>query len=221
LTDSSVIQTVVTIMTEGERHVQFRLRTLLLIVSVTAIALGAARWLGAGVLPFVAAAVGIWIAAKTKNRHLLVWLVPSLWSICAFGSWHHPGDEYGMFVVSVLASIWLAFFLEIGHLSEVYLLLIAAGALPMAGLGFILDRLPVSRRLWSAFYIIASVGWFVWMLRQYPTLERAIAKNGSVSAYAYCAANLGLYTSMLLFLVGSTIIWLWRLLRRRGQQNAK
>lgn len=207
------------IVGESKRPIQFSLRTLLLIVSVTAIALGAARWLGAGILPFVVAAVGIWGSTRKKARHLLVWLVPSLWSICAFGSWHHPGDEYGMFIVSVLASIWLAFLLDFGHLSEVYLLLIAAGALPMAGFGFILDRLPVSRRLWSAFYIVASVGWFVWMLWQFPTLERAIAKNGSISAYAFCAANLGLYASVLLFLVGGTIMWLWRCFFRRQRQQ--
>jgi hypothetical protein len=207
-------------MVEGKRPIQFELRTLLLFVSVTAVALGAARWLGAGVLPFVVAAVGIWFSTRTKARHLLVWLVPTLWSICAFGSWHHPGDEYGMFVLSVLASIWLAFLLDFGHLSEVYLLLIAAGALPMAGFGFILDRLPVSRRLWSAFYIVASVGWLVWMLWQFPTLERAIAKGGSISAYAFCAANLGMYSSVLLFLVGGTITWLWRrFFRRRMQQG--
>jgi hypothetical protein len=52
-------------MVESKRYVQFRLRTLLLIVSATAIALGAAHWLGAGVLPFVVADVGIWIAAKS------------------------------------------------------------------------------------------------------------------------------------------------------------
>jgi hypothetical protein len=89
-------------------------------------------------------------------------------------------------------------------------MLIAAGALPMAGFGFILDRLPVSRRLWSAFYVAASVGWLVWMLWQFPTLERAIAKSGSILAYAFCAANLGIYSSVLLFLVGGTITWLWR-----------
>jgi len=208
------------IMEEGKRPIQFNLRTLMLIVSVIAIALGAARWLGAGILPFILATAGIWTSVRTKARHLLVWLVPSLWSICAFGSWHHPGDEYGMFCVSVLASIWLAFFLDIGHLSEVYLLLIAVGALPMAGFGFILDRLPVSRRLWSAFYIVASVGWFVWMLWQFPTLEKAIAKNGSISAYAFCGANLGMYGSVLLFLVGGTIMWLWRRFFRRETQQS-
>ncbi len=136
-------------MPEARQPIQFRLRTLLLIVLAVAVTLGAARWLGAVILPFMLAVVGVWMSTRTKARHLLVWLVPSLWSICAFGSWHHPGDEYGMFVASALAAIWLVFLLDFGHLSEVYLLLIAAGALPMAGLGFILDRFHVSRLFWG------------------------------------------------------------------------
>jgi hypothetical protein len=206
-------------MGESNRPIQFRLRTLLLIVSVTAVTLGAVLWLGPEMLPFILAAIGIWFSTRTKARHLLVWLVPSLWSACAFGSWHHPGDEYGMFIASVLASIWLAFFLNFGHLSEVYLLLIAAGALPMAGFGFILDRLPVSRRLWGLFYISASTGLFTCGLSSYPSLKAAIAKNGSISAYAFCAANLGLYLSVLLFLGIGTITWLWRCCSRRQLQR--
>ena len=208
------------IMAKKKRRFQFRLRTLLLVVSVTAAALGAVQWLGPEILPFVLAGVGVWISARTKARHLLVWLVPALWSACAFGSWHHPGDEYGMFVVSALAAMWTLFILKPGHLSNVYLLLIAAGALPMAGFGFLLDRLPVSRRLWSVFYIVASVGWFVWMLWQFPTLKAAIAKNGSISAYAFCASNLGLYVTVLLFSLAGTIIWLWRCCSGRRRKEA-
>jgi hypothetical protein len=58
-------------MAGSKRNVQFRLRTLLLIVSVTAIALGTVGWLGAGVLPFEAAAVGVCFSARTKACHLL------------------------------------------------------------------------------------------------------------------------------------------------------
>lgn len=201
----------------GNRPVQFTLRTMLLIVSALALALGAARWLGVEVLPFILVAVGIWLTARTKARHLLVWLVPALWSMCAFGSWHHPGDEYGMFGVSMLVSVWIVLMLNFGHLSQVYLLLIAAGALPMAIFGFLLDRLPVSRRWWAALYIVASVGLFAWGLLSFPSLERAIAKNGSISAYAFCAANLGMYVSVLACLGGGAVVWLWRWFRRRKE----
>jgi hypothetical protein len=197
----------------GKRPVQFTLRTLLLMITALAATLGAARWLGAEVLPFTLAAVGVWVSARTKARHLLVWMVPTLWTACAFGSWHHPGDEYKMFGVSILVSLWLVFLLNFGHPSEVHLLLIAAGALLMAVFGFLLDRLPVSRRLWAAVYIVASVVLFAWSLLSYPSLAKAVSKNGSISAYAFCAANLGMYLSVLLCLGGGTILWLWRLLR--------
>jgi hypothetical protein len=208
-------------MVTNELPFQFRLRTLLLVVSGTAVALGAVRWFGAEALPFVLAAVGVWVSARTQARHLLVWLVPALWSACAFGSWHHPGDEYGMFLASALAATWIAFIVGPGHLFNMYPLLIAAGALPMTVFGFILDRLPVSRRLWSAFYVGASVAWFLWMLRQFPTLKAAVAKGGSISAYAFCAANVGLYASVLLFLGIGTIWWLGRrLLGGTGERRA-
>jgi hypothetical protein len=110
---------------DDKRPLQFTLRTLL-IVSALAATLGAVRWLGAEVLPFILMAVGIWLTARTKARHLLVWLVPALWSMCAFGSWHHRGDEYGHhFHVCILPCIWLALLeLKFGPLSEVYQLLI-------------------------------------------------------------------------------------------------
>jgi hypothetical protein len=202
---------------EANRPVQFTLRTLLLIVSSLAAGLGAVRWLGAEVLPFILVAVGIWITARTKARHLLVWLVPALWSMCAFGSWHHPGDEYGMFIASILPSIWLAVLLESRHLAQVYVLLIAAGAPLMAVFGFLMDRLPISRRLWAALYIVASAAFFAWGLLSFPSLQRAIAKNGSISAYAYCAANLGIYVSVLMCVGGGAVLWLWRWFRRRKE----
>lgn len=200
---------------DGKRPVQFSLRTLLLIVSVLAAALAVVRWLGAEVLPFILVAGGVWLTARTKARHLFVWLVPSLWSLCAFGSWHHPGDEYGMFCGAVLVSLWLVFLLNFGHLSEVYLLLIAAGLLPMAVFGFLLDRLPVSRRVWAAVYVVASVALFAWGFLSYPSLAKAISKNGSISAYVFCAANLGMYVSVLTCLSGGTVVWSWRQVRRK------
>ena len=202
---------------DGKRPVQFTLGTLLLIVSSLAATLGAVRWLGAEVLPFIVVAVGIWLTARTKARHLLVWLVPALWTACAFGSWRHPGDEYGLLGVSMLVSIWLVILIHSNNLSQAILPLIAAGAVPMAVFGFLLDRLPVSRRLWAAVYIVASVALFAWGLSSFPSLEKAIAKNGSISAYAYCATNLGMYVSVLTCLGGGAVLWLWRRFRRRKE----
>ena len=196
------------------RPSQFTLRSLLAIVSLTAVILAAVRWLGADVIPLILAGMGVWAVAARNARHFFVWFVPSLWSLCALGSWHHPGDEYGMFCGSVLVSLWLVFVMEFGHLSEVYLVLIADGALTMTIFGWLLDRLPVSRRLWVAVYVGASTALFAWGLLSFPTLKAAISKNGSISAYAYCAANLSMYLTVTLFLASGTIRWLWRRVRR-------
>ena len=42
------------------------------------------------------------------------------------------------------------------------------------------------------------------------TTEAAIAKNGSISAYAFCSANLGMYLSVLMFAAIGAIMWLGR-----------
>ncbi|NLF70483.1 MAG: hypothetical protein GX575_15735 [Candidatus Anammoximicrobium sp.] len=63
---------------ETRRPVPFTLRTLLLVVSSLAATPGTVRWLGAETLPFLLAAVGIWLTTRTKARHLLVWLAPAL-----------------------------------------------------------------------------------------------------------------------------------------------
>ena len=136
---------------------------------------------------------------------------------CAFGSWRHPGDEYGLLGVSMLISIWLVILIHSNNLSQAILPLIAAGAVPMAVFGFLLDRLPVSRRLWAAVYIVASVALFAWGLSSFPSLEKAIAKNGSISAYAFCSANLGMYVSVLTCLGGGAVVWAWRRFRRQNE----
>ena len=104
-------------VTEAKRPLQFTLRTLLLIVSSLAATLGAVRWLGAEVLPFIVVAVGIWL--------------------------------------------------------------------------------------------------FAWGLSSFPSLGKAIAKNGSISAYAFCSANLGMYVSVLTSLGGGGVVWQLRWFRQR------
>ena len=130
---------------------------MLLIVSVIGCELGSdAEVAGPEVDPVHLRSVGVW--AFTVHGRLATcssgWC-PRFGRCVLFGSWHHPGDEYGMFGASVLISLWLVFLLDFSHPSEVYPLLITAGALPMAVLGFLLDRLPVSHRL----LVLLSILW--------------------------------------------------------------
>lgn len=203
----------------SRRPFQFRLRTLVLAVTVCALALGTTRWLGWASAPFVATSLGVWAVAGWKSRHFFIWLAPTLYTFCAFGSWRHPGDEYGMLLVTFLPAFWLAPFLESGHVSEVIYVLIAAGALPVTIVGFVLDRMAVWRRAWAVCYLATVAGLVPWSLSGYESLERAISKNGSIQAYVYSAANLGLYASLLLFLVIGIIVGAYRRIRGKRRND--
>jgi hypothetical protein len=93
----------------------------------------------------------------------------------------------------------------------------------MAAFGFLLDRLPVSRRLWGATFIVASVALFAWGVLSLLSLEKAIGKDLWslwilwISSYAFCAASLGMYASVLTCLGGGAVVWLWRRFRRRDE----
>jgi hypothetical protein len=138
--------------------------------------------------------------------------------------------------VCILPGIWLALLpLNFGHLSEVYQLLIAAGALPMAAFGFLLDRLPVSRRLWGATFIVASVALFAWGLLWGLSTEKAIAESGWIcwlSAFAFCVVSLAVFGFLLdrlpmsrrlwvaIFIVASVALFAWGLLSLASLEKA-
>ena len=186
--------------TRNNPPTQFSLRSLLAIVSLTAVTLAAMRWLGEYVIPLLLAGVGVLAFTARNARHFFVWLLPSLWSLCAFGSWYHPGDEHMMVCGSVLISMWIPVFFEVGSMDETHFfaLLTAFGASTIAILGFFLDRLPVSRRLCVSFYIITSI-----------FLLGCFTQPGSIW-YGYCAANLSMYLTVTLCLIGGTILGLCR-----------
>jgi hypothetical protein len=127
--------------------------------------------------------------------------LPVIWMAAAITSYFHPGDEYGLFVVSTIAGSWTCFLIRnIGHLRDVLWIILLTGGLVMAAFGFLLDRLRVSRRVWAGLFGLCFIGMLVWALSQYPSLERAIGKNGSLTAYAAGAINMGLYLSIVLAL---------------------
>jgi hypothetical protein len=129
-------------------------------------------------------------------------VLPVIWVVAAVVSYSHPGDEYGLFVFSSIAGSWVCFFIRnIGHLSDVLWLIIVAGVTVVANFGLLMDRLQVSRRVWGTLFVLCFVLVLVLSLRQYPSLDRAISKNGSITAYVAGAWNMGLYLSILSSLI--------------------
>jgi hypothetical protein len=127
-------------------------------------------------------------------------VLPLVWAIVSFISYFHPGDEYRIYAYSNIIGIWIFFFT---NAIDIYSLLFPAltasiGAVFMALVGLGLDRLHGSKKLWLLLWAAASIFLFVYAVAQYPTLQKALSKNGSWTAYIAGALNLGLYVSVFL-----------------------
>jgi glucan phosphoethanolaminetransferase (alkaline phosphatase superfamily) len=133
-------------------------------------------------------------------------VLPVIWVAAALTSYFHPGDEYGIFLVSSVAGSWVCFLIpDVGRLRDVLWLILLIGAAVLGFLGFLMDRLRLSRRMWGVMFGLCFLVIFVLGLMQFPSLDRAIRKNGSITAYVAGAWNIGLYFSVILSFVGRAI----------------
>jgi len=132
-----------------------------------------------------------------KMKLFFTIMLPVIWVGAAAVSYFYPGDEYGIFVFSTIAGSWVCFCMDsIGHIGDVLWIIFATGVSILAVLGFLMDRLRVSKRVWGALFVLFFAVVLVLNLSQYPSLDRAISKNDSLTAYLAGACNIGLYLSI-------------------------
>jgi len=74
----------------------------------------------------------------------------------------------------------------------------AAGALVLALAGGLLAWLRVRKALWIGLFAVSATMILFLMLRSFPSLERALAKNGSWWAYLCSAVEMSMYTATIL-----------------------
>lgn len=130
--------------------------------------------------------------------------LPAVWLPVAYVSSRHPGDEYGLFAVAhFIPIVWAAFVVAVGDIHRAMPFLLAGGAAFMAALGWVMDRLRVRRRIWAVLVATLAVLLFLWAFWSHPTYERAVAKNGSLTAYLAAAFNLGLTLASLVCLAAN------------------
>ena len=135
-------------------------------------------------------------------RSFYIWMLPAIWAAAAVVSFFHPGDEYGLFVTGTIAGSWIcAFMQQIGHPRDVLWIIMVVGIAILGLLGFGMDKLRVSKRAWGLLFVSSFATILAFSLLQFPSLERAIGKNGSITAYAAWATNMGLYLSIVLALI--------------------
>lgn len=197
---------------------RFRVGELLALVVPAALV---CRW--PALLALAIPGLALYLTFKTRPAGPpLVWhrvVLPAAWACGFVVSLRHPGDEYGLFLVGALPSIWALPNMDGRSLDDVEPFLLAGGVTGLFLAGWALDRLRVSRTVWTIAVALVAGG-LVWhALNQYPTYQRAMSKNGSLTAYVSSAMNIGLYLVSLAALVFTP---LWRLLlgRRRSSPAA-
>lgn len=149
------------------------------------------------------------------NRFFLrgYFTVPLLWLAAAVASWRHPGDEYAMFFVGgaapampvIVGLDWMGLSPP-GSMDVICLIVIAIGlALVLVQTAFAawlrVPLFPVAG-LW-----VAGASALVWMsLASFPSYERAMGKNGSLTAYVSSASNMSLVGALICCLI-ATAAW--------------
>jgi hypothetical protein len=152
-------------------------------------------------------------------RWFFVLLVPLAWGGCSLVHFQFPGDEYAMYFISSMAGAWLCIFVRIGDIHQWWIpwSVAATGASVMAGVGWALMRLAASHWLWLALWAGSTLGLLALMISEYPSLERALSKNGSWWAYVCSAALMGSYVASALSLVLAPLLR-WRQRSRASLQ---
>ncbi len=135
-------------------------------------------------------------------------LLPLFWGVCSYFHHYYPGDENAMWLLSSAAGLWIAPFAFLGGASKAIIAasIAVAGALVMAVTGFAMDRFCISKLLWSILFPICALTIFVVAIMSYPSIERAISKNGSWWAYILFSINIGIYISIILSAILTLIV---------------
>lgn len=182
------------------------------------------RWLIT--LPLIVPFVLMYVANKTRFDRPAWWIYvaafPAAWFVAARYSIHHPGDEYAMAVVGLVPLCGWAAHL-IGHHGEPMkgiAIFSLAGLVPAAMYGWAMDRARVKWWVFLSLVTIGIVGLTVLELSQYPSYQRAMSKNGSLTAYTSAAALLTLpLAAILSTLIAVGVNW-WRGRRETTMQLA-
>jgi hypothetical protein len=150
--------------------------------------------------------------ATRRMRMSFVWILPACWAACSLLQHRFPGDEYCFYALAALPGMWISpFVLRSIPPEQVGPYIALAGAPLLAVLGLAMDWVRVRKRLWGILWLGVGIAVFCAVLFSFPSIDRAIRKNGSIMAYVLLGVTVGLYAASLLSLVGTGA---WRIAKR-------
>jgi hypothetical protein len=105
-----------------------------------------------------------------------------------------------MYAIASIAGSWIAFIISFGdiHNPVIPISIALTGAIVMALIGFLMDQVRIRKAIWAILFVVAALVIFVISIKSYPSIERALSKNGSWWSYIFFSVNVGLYFGILL-----------------------
>jgi len=143
------------------------------------------------------------------KKHFFILILPVIWAVVSLVSYYHPGDEYGIYAYSNIIGIWPFFFLpQLVKIQSVFFALAVAaiGTITIALICWGLDKLQTNRWCFFVLWLIFSIIIFVLSVMPYPTIAKALAKNGSWMAYIAGSINIALYPTIIFTVIGAVIM---------------
>jgi hypothetical protein len=128
-----------------------------------------------------------------------VWLLPVLCGTCSYVHHSYPGDENALWLLGSAPGLWVAPLVFLGGTAKAMIPLYIALALAavMLAIGWAMDRFRVGRTLWAVTFPVCAALVLAWSVLSFPSIERALARNGSWWAYILLAVNVGVYLSII------------------------
>lgn len=120
-------------------------------------------------------------------------LIPGAWGANTWVSFHHPGDEYGLFGVGALPAVWLIYIAAPQKMMAALAPIIAGGMASLFLAGWALDVMRARLTAWAVAVLLLTAALVTWSIASFPSYDRALAKNGSLTAYVSGALNVSLY----------------------------
>lgn len=186
--------------------IQFRLRNLFTVTAAVAVSLGVWRVVGSRAgLAFILG-VEFLLPFVWRRRWLYSWFLPLVFVTVAWHNFHYPGDEYaGFFLGGCLEGLWIFAIIDDNGwgVDRAAVFVVGAGAATVSVAGWLLDKLRVPYLAWCLLLWLTAGAVFAWSLSLFPTVERALAKNGSYEAYILPAINLGLIAATAVTFAGT------------------
>lgn len=151
-----------------------------------------------------------------RRRSFFIWILPLIWGVASYAHSYHTGDEHIMYCMSCVAGTWIHAFIRLqeGLKDPAFAIMTSmVGAVIFAVVGIIMDLIRSRPTRWAIVFMTANLLIFASMLRSYGTIQRAVAKNGSLWTYMLSATVLALYISVILCMLGNGLSRLWKLIR--------